>query len=92
MLTTQVKGKSTEEALTLAAKFIKMMRGEEGGYADMGELQALQGVSKYALRVKCATLAWHAMEQAIQKEHKGGPTRWLRHLKRSVPGQTQLTS
>lgn len=73
MLTTQVKGKPPEEALRIADRFVKMMRGEEGSYGDMGELQALQGVSKYPLRVKCATLAWHAMEQAIQKD-KGGTT------------------
>lgn len=71
MLTQSVKGKSKQDALALSERFVKMMRGEEGDYKDMGELQALQGVAKYALRVKCATLAWHAMEKAIEKD-KGG--------------------
>lgn len=71
MLTLAVKGKPANEALRIADKFVKMMRGEEGSYNDLGELRALEGVSKYPMRVKCATLAWHAMEQAIQKD-KGG--------------------
>jgi nitrogen fixation protein NifU and related proteins len=71
MLTVAVKGKRKEEAIQIADTFVKMMRGETGSYTHLGELLSLQGVSKYPLRVKCATLAWHAMEQAID-DTKGG--------------------
>jgi nitrogen fixation protein NifU and related proteins len=68
ILTTAVKGKTVDQAVELAHRFVGMMRGEPGNYSDLGELQALEGVSKYPLRVKCATLAWHALEKAVTKE------------------------
>ena len=36
--------------------------------ASLGSLRALGGVSKYPIRVKCASLAWHAMKAAMQGE------------------------
>lgn len=68
MLTVKLKGKSTEEARSLIANFYDMMKGVEGDYKALGELQALQGVSKYPVRIKCATLAWKALEQGLDKK------------------------
>lgn len=67
MMTAAVKGKPLGEALKLIESFRKMMRGEPLP-AGLGELQALQGVAKLPVRVKCATLAWSTLEQAIQEE------------------------
>lgn len=68
MLTVKVKGKKAEEARQLIADFYDMMKGVEGDYNKLGELQALQGVAKYPVRIKCATLAWKALEQGLNKK------------------------
>jgi nitrogen fixation NifU-like protein len=56
-------GLSLEQARETAAAFIAVMRGElpAGELERLGELAAFQGVMRYPLRVKCATLAWHAL-------------------------------
>ncbi len=47
----------------MAGHFIAVMRGEEPeDLADWGEIEALRGVIQLPARVKCATLAWHALE------------------------------
>ena len=35
--------------------------------ADLGKLEALQGVTQFPMRIKCATLAWHAMHNACNE-------------------------
>ncbi len=67
MMTTRIKGKTLAEAGAVLAKFRNMMRGESGDYKDLGDLQALQGVSKYPVRIKCATLAWNSLEKAMNQ-------------------------
>ena len=66
MMTEAVKGKRVAEALDLAKKFQAMV--VEGASPDpaLGDLLALQGVAKLPARVKCATLAWHALEEALR--------------------------
>lgn len=66
MLTQAVRGRTAGEARALIRRFLAMVRGEPGDYSDLGELQALQGVTRYPVRVKCATLAWHVLEQALE--------------------------
>ena len=70
MMTQIVKGKKLEEALELADIFSKMMLGEEfdDEKYDLGDVEALQGVAKFPARIKCATLAWKAMEKGVQSE------------------------
>jgi nitrogen fixation NifU-like protein len=68
MLTVKLKGKTLEEARHLIQRFYDMMKGVEGNYEDLGELQALKGVAKYPVRIKCATLAWKALEQGMDKK------------------------
>lgn len=64
MMTEAVKGKPLAEALELSAEFRKLVRGEEADLDRLGELEALGGVSRFPARVKCATLAWNALEKS----------------------------
>lgn len=69
MMTEIIKGKKIEEALELADIFSKMMLGEDyDDKYDLGDVEALQGVSKFPARIKCATLAWKAMEKGVKEE------------------------
>lgn len=70
MMTQIIKGKKLEEALELADIFSKMMLGEEfdAEKYDLGDVEALQGVAKFPARIKCATLAWKAMEKGVKNE------------------------
>lgn len=65
MMTDKVKGKTLAEAEAVLHRFKAMMHGEAGDFKDLGDLVALQGVSKLALRVKCATLAWNVLDEAM---------------------------
>ncbi len=73
IMTETVKGKTTDEAKEIADTIITTMRGE--GDPDVldeyGDLIALKGVIQFPARVKCATLAWHALEEALQKAEAG---------------------
>jgi nitrogen fixation NifU-like protein len=68
LLTAQVRGRLVAEVLATAAQVQRLCVGEglpPDGLAALGDLQALQGAAKFPQRVKCATLAWHALEQAL---------------------------
>lgn len=65
MMTEAIKGKTLEEARALAGTFKAMMHGESAAEDDLGDLMALQGVRKFPVRIKCATLGWVALEQGI---------------------------
>ncbi|MFP7479199.1 Fe-S cluster assembly sulfur transfer protein SufU [Terribacillus saccharophilus] len=69
MMTQAIKGKSIEDALRMSQLFSDMMLGKEidPGNLEMGDVEALQGVAKFPARIKCATLAWKAMEQGVEK-------------------------
>jgi nitrogen fixation protein NifU and related proteins len=67
MLAELLPGKSAAEAELLARAFRGMMQGAEvPAGLDMGELEALQGVRTFALRVKCAMLPWVTLEEALR--------------------------
>ncbi|WP_342432862.1 Fe-S cluster assembly sulfur transfer protein SufU [Neobacillus sp. FSL H8-0543] len=71
MMTQAIKGKNVDEALKLSKIFSDMMQGKE--YADdidLGDIEALQGVAKFPARIKCATLAWKAMEKGLTEEEQ----------------------
>jgi nitrogen fixation NifU-like protein len=69
MMTQAIKGKKIEEALKLAEIFSNMMQGKEYDEdLDLGDIEALQGVAKFPARIKCATLAWKAMEKGLKQE------------------------
>ncbi|EON74304.1 Fe-S cluster assembly sulfur transfer protein SufU [Lysinibacillus sphaericus] len=68
MMTQIIKGKKVDEALELADIFSKMMMGEEYSEKyDLEDVEALQGVSQFPARIKCATLAWKAMEKGVKE-------------------------
>ncbi len=69
MMTEAIKGKKVVEVKAIAAKVIKTLRGEEPPkiLENFGDVAALQGVIKFPIRVKCATLSWHALEDALAK-------------------------
>src|SRR5690606_26315760 len=59
MMTQAVKGKDVDTALGLSKTFSDMMLGKEyDDSVDLGDIEALQGVSQFPARIKCATLAW----------------------------------
>ncbi|MDV2582085.1 Fe-S cluster assembly sulfur transfer protein SufU [Alkalibacillus haloalkaliphilus] len=77
MMTQVIIDKPIEDALKMSEMFSDMMLGKEmEGYEfdieSLGDIQALQGVSKFPARIKCATLAWKAMEQGVEKDDKQG--------------------
>jgi len=69
MMTQAVKGKKLDDALNMSKAFSDMMLGEDVDTEglDMGDVEALQGVSQFPARIKCATLAWKAMEKGVQE-------------------------
>lgn len=70
MMTQIVKGKAVEEALQLANIFSEMVQGKEydTDTFDLGDIEALSGVSKFPARIKCATLAWKALEKGVDED------------------------
>jgi nitrogen fixation NifU-like protein len=75
MMTQALKGKSTEEAATLFEKFHDVVTGANTAEAEaLGKLAAFAGVSEFPVRVKCATLAWHALKAALQGEQQAVST------------------
>jgi nitrogen fixation protein NifU and related proteins len=88
MMSQAVKGKTVPEARALLHAFKSMMSitdghddGDDGDGADadepgvkMGDLEALQGVVKYPVRIKCATLAWNTLAQGLDAADHGDPS------------------
>ena len=69
MMTEAVKGRSRQEALALAERFRALLTDAAAPPAtdELGELVALVGVRAFPMRVKCATLAWHALRSALSE-------------------------
>lgn len=65
MLTEALRGKTREDALELDRQVQAMLRGEGDPPSPDQDLAALSGVAQFPVRVKCATLAWHALEHAL---------------------------
>jgi len=71
MMTQAVKGKSLDEVRALVRRFKGMMSIETDDDSPMpevslGDLEALQGVVKFPVRIKCATLAWNTLIEALE--------------------------
>ena len=82
MMSSAVKGKPVAEVRQLIRAFKALMsihesklegEGDGSDLADelegvrLGDLEALQGVVKFPVRIKCATLAWNALQQGIEE-------------------------
>ncbi len=70
LMTEQLKGRSVAEAIALFRKMHATLTGQskEGDDGDvaLGKLAVFEGVRQYPVRVKCATLAWHTMRNALE--------------------------
>jgi len=74
MMSAAVKGKSVDDVRKLVSRFKHMMSIEEGDSepdtsVNLGDLEALQGVVKFPVRIKCATLAWNTLLEALEGAH-----------------------
>jgi nitrogen fixation NifU-like protein len=68
LLTDTVKGKTIAEADTLFEGFHDLVTGKaplNGRGPDLGKLAVFSGVSEFPVRVKCATLVWHTLRNAL---------------------------
>jgi len=72
MMSQAIKGKSLDEVRALVHRFKVMMSIEEDAddatqpAVKLGDLEALQGVVKFPVRIKCATLAWNTLVEALE--------------------------
>lgn len=67
LMTESVKGRTVAEVLDLFEAFHALVTGAKSDSdRDLGKLEAFAGVSNYPARVKCATLAWHALKSALE--------------------------
>lgn len=60
-----LRGKTLEQSEILFSRFHNLVTGKSYNVQELGKLAALAGVSKFPLRVKCATLCWHTMLAAL---------------------------
>lgn len=82
MMTAKVKGKTPAEARRIKTLFLGLVTSDAPPPVDaeavLGSLNIFAGVKKYPIRVKCATLVWHALDEALQKMDPqplpGGPS------------------
>jgi nitrogen fixation NifU-like protein len=71
LMTEAVKGKTRSEAEELFVRFHDLVTGKLNADVDatamkaLGSLRALGGVARFPIRVKCASMAWHALRQAL---------------------------
>jgi len=71
LMTAALKGKTQDEALALFGRVHAMLTegpNGEAGSPELGKLAVLSGVWEFPTRVKCATLAWHALRSALESE------------------------
>jgi nitrogen fixation NifU-like protein len=67
LMTESVKGRSVAEARGLFGRFQRMITAPPDGPVDrLGKLDALAGVRRFPIRVKCASLAWHTLQAAVE--------------------------
>ncbi|MBT8099385.1 MAG: SUF system NifU family Fe-S cluster assembly protein [Gammaproteobacteria bacterium] len=65
LLTDVVHGMQTEDAMQFFCAVTSRLTGNADPDIDVGKLQALDGVREFPSRIKCATLAWHALHSAL---------------------------
>jgi nitrogen fixation NifU-like protein len=76
MMTTAVKGKPVDQVRAIVKRFKQMMTIDEDDNAaidesiNLGDLEALQGVVKFPVRIKCATLGWNTLLDALVESGK----------------------
>jgi nitrogen fixation protein NifU and related proteins len=73
LMTAQLKGMPVAEARTLFGEFHEMVTGKldpEAQPNHLGKLKLFQGVKEYSSRIKCATLSWHALMGALERQEE----------------------
>ena len=77
MMTQLIKGKTLADASALRERFRAMILGDADAATDksLGDLRALAGVARLPIRVKCALLAFSALEQAMKDRESGRANR-----------------
>ena len=74
MLASAVEGKSVAEVQQIIETMKGLMQGKEPeASVDLGDLEALAGVRKFPVRIKCAALSWNVVEQGLQEYNKRKP-------------------
>jgi nitrogen fixation NifU-like protein len=69
MMTQALKGKTRADADELFHRFHNVVTGQvpaDGAQTELGKLTVFSGVSEFPARVKCATLAWHTLQAALE--------------------------
>ncbi|MBD3335967.1 MAG: SUF system NifU family Fe-S cluster assembly protein [Candidatus Eisenbacteria bacterium] len=73
MMSELLEGKTLEEARRVMRAFEGLMRGEEVPQdLDLGDLEALDGVKRFPVRIKCVLLAWKTLEEALRDVPEAG--------------------
>jgi len=69
-MTQAIKGKSIAEVEELFSKFHTMVTSDDGSddLDALGKLAVFAGVREFPMRVKCATLGWHTLNEALRNE------------------------
>lgn len=68
LMTVALKGKKRAEADALFHRFHSLVLGQDKGTGpDLGQLVVFSGVSRFPVRVKCASLAWHTLQAALDR-------------------------
>jgi nitrogen fixation protein NifU and related proteins len=65
LMTESIKKKTVDDALKLFTAFHAMLTKDHNVTEDLGKLKVLHGVKQFPMRVKCATLCWHALNAAL---------------------------
>ncbi|MDA0351172.1 MAG: SUF system NifU family Fe-S cluster assembly protein [Chloroflexi bacterium] len=73
MMTEQVNGLDRAGAQAAIDAFQQLMLTGEAGEYDLGDSEMLAGVAKFPARVKCASLAWKTLEQALKPRPAADP-------------------
>lgn len=68
IMTELLKGKTVSEAKEMFQRFHAMLTTDTM-HSGLGKLEAFANVRNFPMRVKCATLAWHALAEALNSEH-----------------------
>jgi len=77
LMTQQLQGMNEDDARDVFNTFHKLLTERDETNIDedqLGELAALAGVKRYPIRVKCATLPWHALKTALEGEQQVAST------------------
>lgn len=75
-MTEAVMGKSLDEVKELFERFHSLVTGgeEEPDFDKLGKLAVFSGVAEFPMRVKCATLAWHTLHNALEGKEQPATT------------------